>query len=426
MNTLEKTVHGQCRYVICIIFCVLLIAASAGQAANLDFLGPANPRVEDGSDHWYFRTNGSAVAFVGHDPSGSNTFILGNTAAGQSTADLRSETFLVPAAIDHPLTFSFAYKLPDRVHAGDNVHVNLRFFGTNLDDYLDQKTVLVGSSSGDSNMIDYGRIIWRGITGPKGARMADVWITANINHPWTSGLAMFNDFSVRSEPVQTAEPGFLGPANPRAESVSDHWNCRTSGSAVAFVGHDPMSGSNTFILGNTAAGQSTADLRSETFLLPAAIDYPLTFSFAYKLPELVKAGDNVHVNLRFFGTNLDDYLEQVTVLVGSSSKDSSMTHYKRITQRGITVPEGARMADVWITANINYSWTSGLAMFNDFSVVWKPLWLSRSTIRHIITSFMVLFWVVPPLIVLLARRVSHNKKISRIPSSVPQGGRDMD
>jgi hypothetical protein len=338
---------------------------------------------------------------------------------------LRSETFPLPAAIDEPLTFSFAYKLPGLVRAGDNVHVNLRFFGTNLDDCLDQNTVLVGSDSGDSNMTDYGRIIWKGITVPKGARMADVYISANINYPWTSGVAMFDDFSVRPEPVPAAEPGFLGPANPRAESRSDHWYCGSSGSAVAFVGHDSISGSNNFTLGNTTAGQSTADLRSETFPLPAAIDEPLTFSFAYKLPGLVKAGDNVHVNLRFFGTNLDDSLEQVTMLIGSDSGDSSMSHYRRITRRDIAVPKGARMTDVYISANINHPWTSGLALFNDFSVMWKPVWLSRSSMRHIVLSILVLLWFGPPAL-LLIRRISRKGDASRIAGSAPQDDRTSD
>jgi hypothetical protein len=103
---------------------------------------------------------------------------------------------------------------------------------------------------------------------------------------------------------------------------------------------------------------------------------------------MVQEEDNVHVNLRFFGTSLDDGLKQVTLLVGSDSGDSSMSHYRRITRRGITVPKGARMADVYISANINHPWTSGLAMFNDFSVTSERAWLPLAERRLIAFSLL--------------------------------------
>jgi hypothetical protein len=45
-------------------------------------------------------------------------------------------------------------------------------------------------------MTHYNTIISPDIIAPKGAMKADIRITANLTDPWTSGTALFDDFSV--------------------------------------------------------------------------------------------------------------------------------------------------------------------------------------------------------------------------------------
>jgi hypothetical protein len=182
-------------------------------------------------------------------------------------------------------------------------------------------------------------------------------------------------------PPAKADAGriFLGPVNPGAESELAHWYSGTLGGGTVSVGTgDPATGFNHFTIGitNAASGQTNhADFRSEPFPLGSAKKIrSIVFSFAYKLPEKVKRGDNIEVYFRFFdsGTN---FLGQKMIPVGSSTSDSEMSRYKTMTTR-ILVPHNAVTADIWVVANIFGPWTSGTAQFDDFSATVAPggLW----------------------------------------------------
>ena len=171
------------------------------------FLGPMNPGAERGWANWFRGVlGGGSVAIGSDDPAtGLNCFEIGitNAVAGQTHhADLRSEMFSLRGASQArgPYNISFAYKLPTKVKPGDNIEVNFRFFGEGDNHFLGQKTILLGSSSGDSEMIQYKTVRITGISPPKGAVKADVWIVANIGGPWTSGSAQFDDFFVTALP----------------------------------------------------------------------------------------------------------------------------------------------------------------------------------------------------------------------------------
>jgi serine/threonine protein kinase len=170
----------------------------------------------------------------------------------------------------------------------------------------------------------------------------------------------------------------IGPANPGAEDSSDGWWVGASGGARSFftIDHtDPGSGDYDFTLGNTnLEGDNTAEWRSVIFPLgPAATGArPITFSFAYKLPDEVNAGDNVLVQLRFFdhGTN---YLNRKIFRLGSGSRDSAMTRYKTMTVDGILAPRRAEVADVTTSINdYGEHWSSGIGRVDSFSVRVAP------------------------------------------------------
>jgi hypothetical protein len=177
-------------------------------------------------------------------------------------------------------------------------------------------------------------------------------------------------------PPEMADPHwvYLGPVNPGAERGWSGWyNGTLGGGSVAIGTNDPATGLNCFEIGisNAVPGQTHhADIRSEMFSLGKGgkARGPLTFSFAYKLPTKVKPGDNIEVNLRFFGQGEASFLGQKTILLGSDSGDSEMTHYKTMNLRHVLAPSGAVKGDVWIVANIGGPWTSGTAEFDDFSV----------------------------------------------------------
>ena len=167
---------------------------------------------------------------------------------------------------------------------------------------------------------------------------------------------------------------FLGPANSGAESGFENWYNGVLGGGLVDIGtDDPATGLCCFRIGITNAAAypvNHADLRSVMFSLGNAgkKHKPFTFSFTYKLPEAVNAGDNIEVNLRFFGESETNFLGQKTILVGSSTADSEMREYKTMTVTNIVAPDGAAKADVWVVANIFDTWTSGAAQFDDFSV----------------------------------------------------------
>ncbi len=175
-----------------------------------------------------------------------------------------------------------------------------------------------------------------------------------------------------------ARPVMLGPANPGAENGPDAWWRGASGGGFLSIdNYDPATGNSDFTLGNTNLdGTNSAEWRAVIFPLGLAATgaEPITFSFAYKLTNAVKAGDNIHVQLRFFDKSTN-YLGQRDYLLGSKSDDSAMTSYKTNTARGILAPSKAQVADICVNINVNGDrWSSGTGRFDDFSVTTVPGW----------------------------------------------------
>ncbi len=186
------------------IAAVIVVGAFAFLAAQVNaqpvFLGPTNPGAENGFDAWYNGVlGGGSVAAGNDDPAtGYNCFTIGITNAaayGTNHADIRSVMFPLRGNRG-PFTFSFAYKIPDKVAPGDDIDVDFRFFGEGEDNFLDQTVISVGASTGDSEMTQYKTMTVSNILAPQGAVYADIWIVANIGTPWTSGFAHFDNFSV--------------------------------------------------------------------------------------------------------------------------------------------------------------------------------------------------------------------------------------
>ncbi|MDR3460431.1 MAG: TIGR03435 family protein [Verrucomicrobiae bacterium] len=212
-----------------------------------------------------------------------------------------------------------------------------------------------------------------------------------------TGEKILNDWGLGLEPdtaaiemlvVSTGAPAvaapadrsqaLLGPLNPGAERGSEGWYHGTTGLAsLSIESTEPAAGVNDFTVGNTAAGRENhADWRSETFPLgPAAKGgRPMTFSFAYKLPDPVKDNDNLRVQFRFYD-KATNFLDQKEFWVGSQSHDSAMTGYKTITTSGILSPPGAQNADITLSANLyeGDNWSSGTGRFdNIFVTIARP------------------------------------------------------
>ena len=184
---------------------IIILGGVHAALAKQIILGPPDPGAELGGQ-WYNGTNGAADLFLdATDPNrGGYDFTLGNTTVGkENRADWRSQLFsLGPAARGaEPITFSFACKLPGQVKPGDDIAIFLRFFDDSGTNFLDQVPVMIGSSSGDSEMSGYKIVTLSGLRAHKnirGARAtaADIWVTCNIFKPWSSGDARFDDFSV--------------------------------------------------------------------------------------------------------------------------------------------------------------------------------------------------------------------------------------
>jgi uncharacterized protein (TIGR03435 family) len=181
------------------------IVAMSAMAKGI-MLGPPDPGAEHGFDYWYHGTSGGGYLSVDDtDPAtGVNDFTVGNTTAGRENhADWRSLIFgLGPAAAGvEPVTFSFSYKLPDKVNDGDNLRVQLRFYDK-ATNFLGQKEFWLGSNSHDSEMASYKKMAAGGIRAPSKAQVADVTFSANLydDDHWTSGTGQFDDFSVTTVP----------------------------------------------------------------------------------------------------------------------------------------------------------------------------------------------------------------------------------
>ena len=169
------------------------------------FLGPAESGTWSGSEKWPNGMYGAASTSYDFDDhsKGFCAFVISNTVAGkENTADWRCLPFsLGPAAAGtRPITFSFAYKLSDPVAAGNNIHVQLRFFDSTGTNFIGERVIPVGARTSDSAMTDYRTLVINGILAPHKARTADIWVDANIFEPWVSGTARFDDFSVTTIP----------------------------------------------------------------------------------------------------------------------------------------------------------------------------------------------------------------------------------
>jgi hypothetical protein len=177
---------------------VMAMSATARQI----MVWPSAPGAAHGFDDWNHGTSGGGYQSVDNtDPAtGVDDFTLGNTNVGRENhADWRSQVFaLGPAAGGvKPVTFSFSYKLQDTVNDGDNMRVQLRFY-SKATNFISQKEFWLGSSSHDSEMTSYKKMVVGDFRVPKKAQAADVTISANYydNDRWTSGTGRFADFSV--------------------------------------------------------------------------------------------------------------------------------------------------------------------------------------------------------------------------------------
>lgn len=189
------------------IVTVSMMALTAFGAGQI-FLGPAESGTWSGSAKWFTGQSGAATTSYDFNDTdqGMCAFVISNTVAGkENRADWRSRPFsLGPAAGGaRPITFTFAYKLSGPVQAGNNIDVQLRFFdsGTN---YLAGRDIRLGADTSDSTMTSYRTLTLRDILAPPKARLADVWIDANIFDPWFSGTAHFDDISVTTVPRSLA------------------------------------------------------------------------------------------------------------------------------------------------------------------------------------------------------------------------------
>ena len=434
---------------------------------NQIMLGPTDSGPSSGGANWLSGAYGaSTVSIDSSHPAtkGSYDLVMSNSVADkESHSDWRSPPFSLGPANDgaRPITFSFAYKLPDTVAKGDDIHVNLRFFDSTGANFISQKVILVGALSGDSEMTGYRTIAVTGIKAPQRARTADVWINANSFDPWwVSGTAQFADISVTttahslllrscastgaligayalivllvlfwrwsvpaisSGPMASSDPsqastqtlnagaiksfwrgtvmiagvaacavlaGFairlllqnhvmLGPPDSNASTAGANWMPDRKGEGSVSVDFkDPATkGGYDFVLNNTVAGPTNnAECRCPLFPLgPAAEgESPITFSFAYKLPNVVTNNNKIHVQLRFFGSDYDSFISERVIPVGTRTGDSDMTGYRTATVTGIKAPRKAQMADVWVNANIFAPWVSGPAQFANISVTTVP------------------------------------------------------
>lgn len=168
------------------------------------YLGPGDSGANGVNDNWYYGQYGEAIVFVDtSDPAkrGGYDLVISNSVAGKDNkADWRSHQFPIKdiAKAGRKITFSFSYRLPGEVSKGNNVLVQLRFFAPN-EQFISQRIIPVGATSGDSAMVNYKTVVITGIKVPKNATDADVWINAGSFDPWISGAAQFANISVTAQ-----------------------------------------------------------------------------------------------------------------------------------------------------------------------------------------------------------------------------------
>jgi hypothetical protein len=202
---MNKKINLAHRSIITLAVTTLFITTIIASGEGRIHLGPPESGTWSGSSKWLTGAYGAAsTSYDFNDPAnGVCAFVISNTVAGkENNADWRCEPFsLGPAAGGaRPVTFSFAYKLSDRVAAGNNLHVQLRFFDSTGTNFLGERVYPIGARTGDSAMTNYRTLTMNGIVAPRKARTADITVNANTFEPWVSGTARFDDFSVTTEP----------------------------------------------------------------------------------------------------------------------------------------------------------------------------------------------------------------------------------
>jgi hypothetical protein len=204
-KTNNRPQRSRVAWAMAAVFTMALTAFGKGQI----FLGPAKSGTWTGTANWFTGAYGAATTSYDFNDTdnGMCAFVISNTMAGrENRADWRSQVFsLGPAAGGaRPITFTFAYKLSDRVQAGNNIHVQLRFFDSTGKNFITERVIPIGAHTGDSAMTSYRTLTLTDILAPREARTADVWIDANIFEPWVSGNAHFDDISVTTAPRSLA------------------------------------------------------------------------------------------------------------------------------------------------------------------------------------------------------------------------------
>jgi hypothetical protein len=202
---MNKKINLMHRFLVSLAVTAFIATTMVASGKEQIFLGPAGSGTWDGSSKWLTGENGAASTSYDFDDHarGVCAFVISNTVAGKgNTADWRCVPFsLGPAAGGaKPITFSFAYKLSDRVAAKNNILVQLRFFDSTGTNFIGQQVIPVGTRTSDSAMADYRTLTINGIQAPTRARTVDIWVDANIFEPWVSGTAHFDDFSVTTLP----------------------------------------------------------------------------------------------------------------------------------------------------------------------------------------------------------------------------------
>ena len=191
---------------ICLALAVTVFASAALAVSpkNQVLLGPPESGTFSGSERWLYSARGAgSTRYDFNDPAnGTCALVISNSVAGkENTADWRCPLFpLGPAAgAARPLSFSFSYKLPDPVAPGNDILIHLRFYDS-ATNWLATRVYALGTHTSDSAMSSYRTLAINGITPPPLARLADITIIANVDAPWTSGTAKFDDFALTTVP----------------------------------------------------------------------------------------------------------------------------------------------------------------------------------------------------------------------------------
>lgn len=204
------------------VACLALLVVNTTTRAQV--LGPDNPGAENGDTNWFTGVGGTHHTAIDttNPASGLADFEIGGTARdpgeGAEHADWRSASFLLngPGNGGQGVDFSFKVRVLGAVAAGDDIRVQLRFFQTTGGGiFLGEENVLIGSTSGHSNMPDYATVARLNIPVPALAQSADIRFSTDIFEPWGSGTARFDDFQVSVVP----EPASLAALSVGALAV---------------------------------------------------------------------------------------------------------------------------------------------------------------------------------------------------------------